>query len=103
MSRSFSFAIILALYAASAQSAEPLKLLFLGDSGHHQPAARFRQLQPAMKERGIELTYTDKMDDINAENLGKYAGLVIYANTTRISPEQERAMLDYVESGKGFI
>ena len=66
----------------------PLKLLFLGDSGHHQPAARFRQLQPAMKERGIELTYTDKMEDINAENLGKYAGLVIYANTTRISPER---------------
>ncbi|HZN35636.1 MAG TPA: PVC-type heme-binding CxxCH protein [Pirellulaceae bacterium] len=89
--------------ACSAHSAEPLKLLFLGDTGHHQPAARFRQLAPAMKERGIELTYTDKMDDIDAENLGKYAGLVIYANTTRISPEQEQALLDYVAGGKGLI
>jgi putative membrane-bound dehydrogenase-like protein len=106
MSRLSSFALALGLSLlgiSAAQSAEPLKLLFLGDSGHHQPAARFKDLQPAMKERGIELTYTDKMEDINAENLGKYAGLVIYANTTRISPEQEQAMLDYVASGKGLI
>jgi len=45
--------------------------------------ARFAQLQPVLKERGIELTYTDKIEDLNAETLGKYDGLVIYANTTR--------------------
>ena len=28
---------------------------------------------------------------------------MIYANTTKISPEQEKALLDYVASGKGFI
>ncbi len=95
-----SIAIITTLCAlwaiAPALGAEPapLKLLFLGDSGHHRPAARFAQLQPVMKQRGIELTYSDKMEDINPENLGKYAGLVIYANTTRISPEQEQALLD---------
>jgi len=88
---------------ASVMSAEPLKLLFLGDNGHHQPAARFKQLQPVMKERGIELTYSDKAEDLNPETLGKYAGLIIYANTTQISPEQERALLDYVAGGKGFI
>src|SRR6266576_2632067 len=71
------------------QAAEPLKLLFLGDSGHHQPAARFKQLQPVLKERGIELIYSDKVEDLNSETLGKYDGLVVYANTTRISPEQE--------------
>ena len=87
----------------SAWSAEPLKLLFLGDNGHHQPAERFEQLQPVLKERGIELTYTDKVDDLNAETLGKYAGLVIYANHEKISPEQEQALLDYVAGGKGFI
>jgi len=73
---------------APMSAAEPLKLLFLGDSGHHRPADRFKQLQPVLKERGIELTYTDKMEDLNAESLGKYAGLVIYANTTKIEPEQ---------------
>ncbi len=80
-----------------------LKLLFLGDNGHHQPKARFDQLQPVMKERGIELTYSDKVEDLNAETLGKYDGLIVYANTTKISPEQEKALLDYVASGKGFI
>jgi len=101
-----TFALTLGLLLAhfpAAQSAEPLKLLFLGDSGHHRPAERFKQLQPVLKERGIELTYTDKMADISAESLGKYAGLVIYANTTRIDPEQEQALLDYVAGGKGLV
>ena len=84
-------------------AADPLKLLFLGDNGHHQPAVRFKQLQPVMKERGIDLTYSDKVEDLNADTLGKYAGLIVYANTTRISPEQEQALLEYVAGGKGFI
>src|SRR5262245_19635934 len=84
-------------------SAESLDLLFLGDNGHHKPADRFAQIQPVLKARGIELTYSDKVEDLNAATLSKYAGLVIYANTTRISPEQEQALLDYVASGKGLI
>ncbi len=99
-----SVALLFGLAASSYSiAAEPLKLLFLGDSGHHQPAARFKQLQPTMKERGIELTYTDKLDDLNPETLGKYAGLVIYANQEKISPEQEKALLDYVAGGKGLV
>jgi putative membrane-bound dehydrogenase-like protein len=81
----------------------PIKLLFLGDNGHHQPAARFRQLQPVLAKRGIELTYTDKMDMLDPAKLSAYDGLVVYANTTRITPSQEKALLDFVESGKGFI
>src|SRR5688572_17518360 len=97
-------AIVFVHFASNvAKCAEPLRLLFLGDNGHHKPAERFPQLQPVLKERGIELTYTDKMEDLNSQTLGKYAGLVIYANTTRIAPEQEQALLDYVASGKGFI
>src|SRR5262245_65756768 len=53
--------------AGQATAAEPLKLLFLGDNGHHQPAVRFKQLQPVLKERGIELTYSDKVEDLNAD------------------------------------
>ena len=29
---------------------------------------RFKQLQPVFAKRGIELTYTDKLDDLNAED-----------------------------------
>ncbi|HEY1381687.1 MAG TPA: PVC-type heme-binding CxxCH protein, partial [Gemmataceae bacterium] len=48
-------------------------------------------------------TYSDKVEDLNPKTLAGYDGLIIYANTTRISPDQEKALLDYVESGKGFI
>jgi putative membrane-bound dehydrogenase-like protein len=82
---------------------KPLKILFLGDNGHHQPAERFRQLQPILAKRGIDLTYTEKVEALNPKVLAGYDGLVIYANTTRISPEQEKALLDFVESGKGLI
>jgi len=85
------------------QAADTIKILFLGDNGHHQPPARFQQLQPVLKERGIILTYTDKTSDLNAATLKAYDGLMIYANTTKIDEAQEQALIDYVESGKGFI
>ncbi len=92
-----------ALNSSWAAETPRLKLLFLGDNGHHQPAVRFKQLQPVMSERGIDLVYTDVADDLNPETLKGYAGLVIYANTEKITPAQETALLDYVASGKGLI
>ncbi|MBI1249243.1 c-type cytochrome [bacterium] len=92
------------LYAADTQpSQDRVSVLFLGDNGHHQPARRFVELQPALEARGIDLKYTDSMADINPETLAKFDGLMIYANTTEISPEAEKAMIDYVESGHGLI
>jgi putative membrane-bound dehydrogenase-like protein len=92
-------------FAVPALGAEPAKLqvLFLGDNAGHKPAERFKQLQPVFARRGIELTYTDKLDDLNAKTLGEYDALMIYANHTKISAEQEKALLEYVEGGKGFI
>lgn len=86
-------------------AAEPPKLnvLFLGDNAGHQPAARFRQMQPELAKRNILLTYTDKVSDLNAEKLNQYDGLMIFANHTEWQPENEKALLDYVASGKGFI
>jgi putative membrane-bound dehydrogenase-like protein len=86
-----------------AADAPPLKVLFLGDNGHHRPRDRFEQLQPVMAKRGIDLVYSDKVADLNAKTLGGYDALAIYANTEAISPEQEQALLDYVASGKGFV
>jgi putative membrane-bound dehydrogenase-like protein len=88
---------------SAAERAKPIKMLFLGDNGHHRPAERFRQLQPVLAARGIELTYTDKTEALNAKTLAAYAGLIIYANTTKITPEQEKALFDSVEGGKAFV
>ena len=80
-----------------------LKLLFLGDTGHHKPAERFRQLQPVLAGRGIDLVYTEKLEALDAKTLAPYDGLILYANHTKITPEQEEALLDFVAGGKGFI
>lgn len=91
--------------AQPTQPAAPakLKVLFLGDSAGHRPAERFKQLQPVLAKRGIELTYTDKLEDLNAKTLNGYDAIMIFANHTKIAPEQEKALLEYVESGKGFV
>src|SRR6266542_4223688 len=93
----------LLLLVSRAEAAPKIKILFLGDNGHHRPAERFRQLQPVIEKRGIELTYTDKVEALTPRVLAGYDGLILYANTTRIAPEQEKALLDFVEGGKGFI
>src|SRR5262245_16463466 len=104
MIRVLSMSFLLSLISmAPAAETKPLKILFLGDNGHHRPAERFRQLLPVLAKRGIDLTYTDKVESLNPKVLAGYDGLIIYANTTRISPEQEKALLDFVEGGKGFI
>lgn len=79
-----------------------LRYLFLGDQGHHRPAERYRQLAPVLAERGIELEYTERLADLNPQKLAGYDGLVIYANHSEISPEQERALLEFVAGGKGL-
>jgi putative membrane-bound dehydrogenase-like protein len=93
----------LLLVAAREGPSKPIKVLFLGDHGHHRPAERFRELQPVLAKRGIELTYTDKVEALSPKSLTAYDALIIYANITRITPEQEKALLDFVEGGKGFV
>ncbi|WP_397570808.1 PVC-type heme-binding CxxCH protein [Schlesneria sp. T3-172] len=97
--------VLLSIARVSVTAAEParLKLLFLGDDGHHQPAIRFKQLQPELRKRKIDLVYTDAVSDLNSQTLAEYDGLVVYANIDEISDDQARALLAFVEGGKGFI
>src|SRR5436190_598692 len=89
--------------AAAEEGASPLRVLFLGDTGHHRPADRFKQLEPALRRHGIELDYTESLDDLSPAKLAGYDCLLIYANWTKLSPEQEKALLDFVANGGGFV
>ncbi len=80
-----------------------IEILFLGDNGHHKPIERVPQLMAALGNRGINITYTDRLEDLNADNLNQYDGLLIYANWDSIPKPQEKALLDYVASGHGLI
>ena len=88
---------------ATAAEPAPLKVLFLGDKGHHRPADRAKQLIPVLAKRGIDVRYTDDVKELNLENLKKYQALIVYANIDKIAPEQEKALLDYVAEGGGFV
>ena len=94
---------MMAGFSASAADPAPLKVLFLGDRGHHVPAERFAILRPVFASRGIDLTYTEKAGDLNPDTLKKYDALIVYANNERITPGQEKALIDYVEGGGGFV
>ncbi|MGC4004957.1 MAG: ThuA domain-containing protein [Pirellulales bacterium] len=86
-----------------ADKEKPLQILFLGDKGHHKPEARWKQLQTALAPRGVTIVYSENANDLNDTTLAGYDGLILYANTDKIEPAQEAALLNYVENGKGFI
>ncbi|GAC1465933.1 MAG: ThuA domain-containing protein [Isosphaeraceae bacterium] len=80
-----------------------MTVLFLGDRGHHRPADRADQIIPVLGDRGIQVTYTENLEDLNRQTLRRYDALLLYANIDAIQPEQEKALLDYVAGGGGFV
>ncbi|NBW97492.1 MAG: glycosyl hydrolase, partial [Planctomycetia bacterium] len=89
--------------SVAAAADAPIKVLFVGDNGHHRPADRFAQLQPVLAPRGIELVYTDKVSDLDPQVLAAYDVLTVYANIDTLPPGAEAAILDFVRSGKGLV
>jgi putative membrane-bound dehydrogenase-like protein len=87
----------------AAEETESLRVLFLGDRGHHDPSSRARVLIPVLKAQKIEIEYTDQLADLNPENLETFDVLLLYANHDAIEPQQERALLDFVRHGKGLV
>ena len=105
MAKIFSVLCCLLTFLVSPGYAESprIKLLFLGDNGHHKPIERAADLLAPLARAGIDMAYTDDLNDLNSENLARYDGLIIYANHTTISPTQEAALVSFVENGKGLI
>ena len=105
MTRRF-LALALLLTPATLPAGEPsgpLKVLFLGDRGHHDPADRAAQIAPVLANRGVAVTYTERLADLNPEALAKYDALLLYANIDAIGPAEAKALVGYVEGGGGFV
>jgi putative membrane-bound dehydrogenase-like protein len=99
----FTLTILLCTSSLGVCRAAELSVLFLGDQGHHQPRKLFESLEPALAPQGIQLTYTEDLQQLSLENLSKYHGLLLYANIDVLPAEQEQALLKYVAQGGGFI
>jgi type 1 glutamine amidotransferase len=98
--------VLLSVLGLSQSTAPPKKIsvLFLGHNSTHHDSARYApMLRDALKPDNIDIVYTADPNDLNPANLAKYDALMIYANHTTITPDQEKALLDYVAGGKGFL
>lgn len=80
-----------------------MRVLFIGDNGHHNPTARAKSLLPYLANDGIDLYYTDNLDDLNTLELKRYDALMLYTNYLTISDAQVAAMLGFVGNGGGLV
>lgn len=82
-----------------------LEILFLGhkNNRNHNSEKLADILTKEYFKDGINISFTNDADDLNEENLSQYDGLIVYANHDSISMSQEKALLGFVRSGKGFI
>lgn len=83
--------------------AERLRVLFLGDNGHHQPTRRAKELLPVLANDGIDLFYTDSRDDLNDAELDRYHAVMLYNNHLSVSEPQIGALLKFVRDGGGLV
>jgi hypothetical protein len=88
---------------ADEPGSKPIRVLFLGDEGHHRPSERFTNLWPVLEQRGISMTYTDRVSAISPATLLDFDVLLLYANHLRLPPEAEEALLAFVREGHGFV
>ena len=79
MKKLFLALLLISSTCLFAQEARRLEILFLGDDGHHVPIERVPTLMAALGPKGINITYTNKLEDLNAKTLGKYDALMIFA------------------------
>ena len=97
--------VFVALFSGSPRDANgDLKLVFLGDQGHHQPARLASELIPVLADRGIDVRYTEDLaTTLSTAGLADVDGLILYANIDRIEQDQADALLKFVADGKGFV
>jgi type 1 glutamine amidotransferase len=83
----------------------PIHILFLGHEGeHHNSNAYYPMLAKALGPDAIYFDYTTNVAEaLEPEFLNRFDGLMLYANHTEITEAQLKALIDFVESGHGFI
>ncbi len=88
----------------AASAGQPLKVLFLGqDQATHSAAGIYQSIGAPLARKGIQLTPVLSPAALTAERLRYYDAIIIYGNHTALAADQEKALLDFVESGKGVV
>lgn len=86
--------------------ARPVRVLLLGHDAAepHGSTAFYQVLAPALARRGIQLTHTATTEDaLSPARLAHYDALMLYGRQDALTPAQEKALVAFVESGKGIV
>ncbi|MCC6988003.1 MAG: ThuA domain-containing protein, partial [Acidobacteria bacterium] len=71
---------------------------------NHNSHTLFPLLAAPLARMGIQMTHANTpAEALVADRLHYYDGIVIYGNHMQITPEQEQALVSFVEGGKGLI
>jgi putative membrane-bound dehydrogenase-like protein len=81
----------------------PVAVLMLGSKCHHRPADMVPLLTPALAKAGIDVTYVEDVRALTPARLAKFDVVAIYRDDGDLPAEQETALLDFVEGGKGLV
>src|SRR2546425_245099 len=77
-----------------AAESERIRVLLLGDrTGHHRPEEFAKILTPALGKQGIDVTFTQNVNDLDHATLGKYDCLAIYGDSGDLPADAEAALL----------
>jgi putative membrane-bound dehydrogenase-like protein len=103
MSLAILGALLILAAPPKAADAPPIKVLLLGDKGHHRPAVMARIMTRALAKQGIKVDYTADVTDLTAQKLAGYDVLAIFRDSGDLPAAQEAALLAFVEGGKGLV
>ena len=104
--RTISFCLALSIWMTGAAIGEPIRVLFLGhQSEHHNSNRYFPILQRELGPDAIWFDYVTSVAEAfdDAERLGRFDAVLLYANHATITPEQWSNLLSFVENGGGFV
>jgi len=97
----------LALVCLQAPTDDRLHVLFLGDHGHHEPAARLQEVIGGLAQRGIAVDHETELTRVSSERLARYDAVAVYANFpdhAAAPPEFLAAIHDFVAvRGHGLV
>ena len=84
----------------------PIRVLFLGhESEHHNSNLYYPMLSRALGRDAIYFDYVTSVEEAlgDADTLGQFDALLLYANHGKIEPHQWKNLKNYVEGGGGFV
>ncbi|MFO0808435.1 MAG: PVC-type heme-binding CxxCH protein [Gemmataceae bacterium] len=80
-----------------------LKVMVLGDRGHHRPHEFAKLIGEALGKVGIDTTFTVDVAELTPQTLAKYDALMIFRDSGDLPATNETALMDFVEGGKGVV